>query len=35
MWRRRRHVLAQIDLRQDDVKTVHHVSEQPSTLSPV
>ena len=31
----RRHVLAQIDLRQDDVKTVHHVPEQVSTLSPV
>ena len=31
----RRHVLAQIDLRQDDVKTVHHVPEQASTLSPV
>jgi transposase InsO family protein len=31
----RRHVLAQIDLRQDDVKSVHHVSEQVSTLSPV
>lgn len=31
----RRHVLAQLDLRQDDVKTVHHVPEHPSTLSPV
>jgi transposase InsO family protein len=31
----RRHVLAQIDLRQHHVKTVHHLSEQPSTLSPV
>ena len=31
----RRHVLAQINLRQDDVKPVHHVPEQPSTLSPV
>ena len=31
----RRHVLAQIDLRQAGVKSVHHVSEQVSTLSPV
>ena len=31
----RRHVLAQIDLRQDDDKSVHHVSEQVSTISPV
>ena len=31
----RRHVLAQIDLRQDVVKSVHHVPEQVSTLSPV
>lgn len=31
----RRHVLTQIDLRQDSVKTVHHVSEQVSTFSPV
>jgi transposase InsO family protein len=31
----RRHVLAQVDLRQDSVKTVHHVPEQVSTLSPV
>jgi transposase InsO family protein len=31
----RRHVLAQIDLRQDSVKPVHHVPEQSSTLSPV
>jgi transposase InsO family protein len=31
----RRHRLAQIDLRQDNNKSVHHVSEQVSTLSPV
>jgi transposase InsO family protein len=31
----RRHVLAQVDLRQDEVTTVHHVPEQSSTLSPV
>ncbi len=31
----RNHVLAQIDLRQDSNKTVHHVPEQPFTLSPV
>lgn len=31
----RRHVLAHIDLRQDDLKPVHHVPEHPSTLSPV
>jgi transposase InsO family protein len=31
----RRHVLAQIDLRQDTAKTAHHVSEQVLTLSPV
>jgi len=31
----RRHVLAQIDLRQDPDKPVHHVPEQASTLSPV
>lgn len=31
----RRHVLAQIDLRQNNVKPVHHVPEQVSTLSPV
>lgn len=31
----RRHVLAQIDLRQNTVKSVHHVPEQVSTLSPV
>jgi transposase InsO family protein len=31
----RRHVLAQVDLRQNSVQPVHHVSEHPSTLSPV
>lgn len=31
----RRHVLSQVDLRQNIVKSVHHVSEQVSTLSPV
>ena len=31
----RRHVLAQIDLRQDTVKSVHHVPVHPSTLSTV
>ncbi|MDR3537719.1 MAG: hypothetical protein P4L71_14570 [Acetobacteraceae bacterium] len=31
----RRYILAQIDLRQDDVKTVHHVPEHVSTLSSV
>jgi len=31
----RSHVLAQVDLRQNTVKTVHHVPEHPSTLSPV
>jgi len=31
----RRHVLAQIDLRQDNLKSVHHVPEQASTLSQV
>jgi transposase InsO family protein len=31
----RTHILAQIDLRQNIVKPVHHVSEHPSTLSPV
>lgn len=31
----RRHVLAKIDLRQDDDKSVHHVPEQVSTMSPV
>jgi transposase InsO family protein len=31
----RRHVLAKIDLRQHDLKSVHHVPEQLSTLSPV
>jgi transposase InsO family protein len=31
----RSHVLAQIDLRQDAGKTVHHVPEHPYTLSPV
>jgi transposase InsO family protein len=31
----RRHVLAQIDLRQNVAKPVHHVSEQVSTLTPV
>jgi transposase InsO family protein len=30
----RRHVLAQVDLRQDVAKTVHHVPEQVFTLSP-
>jgi transposase InsO family protein len=30
----RRHVLAQLDLRQNIVQPVHHVSEHPSTLSP-
>jgi hypothetical protein len=30
----RRHVLAQVDLRQDGVKPVHHVPEQVITLSP-
>jgi transposase InsO family protein len=31
----RRHVLAQVDLRQNIVKPVHHVPEHPSPLSPV
>ena len=31
----RRHVLAHVDLRQNMVKPVHHVSEHPSTLCPV
>jgi len=31
----RRHVLAKVDLRQDNAKTVHHVPEQASTISPV
>ncbi|MEG3144829.1 IS481 family transposase, partial [Sphingomonas sp. RT2P30] len=31
----RRHVLSQVDLRQKIVKSVHHVPEQVSTLSPV
>ena len=31
----RSHVLAKIDLPQDDGKSVHHVPEHPSTLSPV
>lgn len=31
----RRHVLSQVDLRQNMVKPVHHVPEHPSTLSPV
>lgn len=31
----RTHILSQIDLREDHIKTVHHVPEQPSTLSPV
>jgi transposase InsO family protein len=31
----RRHILAQVDLRQNMAKSVHHVSEHPSTLSPV
>jgi len=31
----RRHVLSQVDLRQNIVKSVHHVPEQVSTLSPV
>jgi len=31
----RRHVLAQIDLRQNIVQPVHHLSEHPSTLCPV
>ena len=33
--RYRRHVLAQVDLRQNVTQTVHHVPEQVSTLSPV
>jgi hypothetical protein len=31
----RRHLLARIDLRQDTMQPVHHVSEQVSTMSPV
>jgi len=31
----RSHVLAQVDLRQNIVQPVHHVSEQASTMSPV
>jgi len=31
----RRHVLSKIDLRENIVKSVHHVPEHPSTLSPV
>ncbi len=31
----RSHVLAQVDLRKEALKTVHHVPEHPSTLSPV
>jgi transposase InsO family protein len=31
----RTHVLAQVNLRHDIIKTVHHVPEHPSTLSPV
>lgn len=31
----RRHILAQVDLRQNIVQPVHHVSEHPSTLCPV
>jgi transposase InsO family protein len=31
----RRHLLAQLDLRQGKVKSVHHVPKHPSTLSPV
>ena len=31
----RRHVLSQVDLRENIVKSVHHVSEHPSTLTPV
>jgi hypothetical protein len=30
-----RHVLSQVDLRQNMVKSVHHVSERSSTLTPV
>jgi len=30
----RRHVLSQVDLRENIVKSVHHVSEHPSTLTP-
>lgn len=31
----RRHTIASLDLRDNIVKSVHHVSEQPSTMSPV
>ena len=31
----RRHLLARIDLRQDTMQPVHHVSEQVFTMSPV
>ena len=31
----RRHVLSQVDLRENILKSVHHVSEHPSTLTPV
>ncbi|WP_409147710.1 hypothetical protein [Pseudoxanthobacter sp. M-2] len=31
----RRHVLAQVDLRQNIIRPVHHVPEHPSALTPV